>query len=177
MGSGKSVVITVYGHGGVIDKIAVSLFDKPESDYYDYNNESNAKTYRDTINNLELPGEAWVSAKIISENTQYALDTFLPLKFDIILQLDDRAIQKMLTKLDSRELVKALKGENEIIQEKIFNTMSKRTVQILKEDMEYAGPIRKQDVKEAQEKILNIIRRLEQAGELIIPHSNGETIE
>jgi hypothetical protein len=89
MGNGKSIVITVYGHSRVIDKIAVSLFDKPKSEYYDYNNESSAKTYCDTINNLELQEEAWVSAKIISETTQYALNTFLPLKFDIILQLDN----------------------------------------------------------------------------------------
>ncbi|MDR0719861.1 MAG: hypothetical protein LBF78_09515, partial [Treponema sp.] len=150
---------------------------KPESDYYNYNSESNAKTYCDTINNLEFPGETWISAEIITETTQYALDAFIPLKLDVILQLDDRAIQKILVKSDSQVLAKALKGESKTIQDKIFNNMSKRAVQIFKEDIEFIGPMKKIDIKKAQETILNIIRRLEQAGEIIIPYPNGETIE
>jgi hypothetical protein len=177
MSNEKSTVITVYGHNKVIDKIAVSLFDKSKGDYYSPSDESNAKTYCGTINGLKLEGESWVFAKIVSENTQYALDAFLPVKFDIILNLDDRAIQKILREVDSQELAKALKERNEMVQEKIFKNMSKRAVQMLKEDMDLMGPVRITDVKETQEKIVSIICHLEQTGEIIVPFIKGETIE
>jgi hypothetical protein len=182
MSNGTTTVITVYGHNKTIDKIAVSQFDKSEGDGYSYgcygySNNSNAGIYCGTINRLKLEGDSWVFAKIISENTQYTLDAFLPLKFDMILNLDDRAIQKILGKVDFREIAEALKEKNEAIQEKIFNNMSKRAVQMIKEDMEYMGSIRITDVKKAQEKIINIIRCLEQTGEIIIPYLKGETME
>jgi hypothetical protein len=78
MGNEKTTVITVYGHNKAIDKIAVSLFDTPKRDYYSPIDDSNAKTYCDTINDIKLEGESWVSAKIVSENVQYTLDAFLP---------------------------------------------------------------------------------------------------
>jgi hypothetical protein len=155
MGNGKSLVITVYGHNKTIDKIAVSSFDN----CCHYSNESNAETYCDAINTLELKGDTWLFAKIISENTQYSLDSFFPLTFDIITTLDDRAVQKVLWEIDSREIAKALKGENETVGEKVFNNVSKGAAKMLKEDMEFMGPMRMKDVKESQEKILNVIRR------------------
>ncbi|MDR1931383.1 MAG: hypothetical protein LBQ57_01035 [Spirochaetales bacterium] len=168
MSNKKSIVVTVYGHNKTIDRLAVSSFD---------NNDSNAETYCNTINLLELKGDTWVFAKQISENTQYSVNTFFPLKFDVITALDDRAIQKILREVDSRDIVTALKGENEAIQEKIFHNMSKRAVQMVKEDMEYMGPVRITDVKKSQEKFLNIIRCLEQTGEIVIAYSKGETKE
>jgi flagellar motor switch protein FliG len=175
MGNGKSTVITVYGHDRVIDKIAVSLFDKSEGDYH--SDDSNAKTYCDTINNMKLEGESWVFAKIVSENTQYTPDAFFPLRFDIILNLDDGAILKILKETNSIDLAMALKGENKAVQQKIFDNMTERTVQIFKEDMEYIGPVQTKDIQAAQEKILNIIRHLEQTGEIVISYSEGEMIK
>ena len=179
MAGRESIVITAYGHEKTIDKIAVSLFDEPDTayGYYNRDNESNAKMYCNTINNLELKGDSWVFAKIIPANTQLTLDTFIPGKFDIILELDDRSLQKVLREIDSRELAMALKGENEAMHEKVFRNMSKRAAQMFKEDMEYMGPVRKQDVKEAQEKILTIIHHLEDTGEIVISYYPGETIE
>jgi flagellar motor switch protein FliG len=174
MNGGKSTVITVYGHNRTIDKIAVSLFDKSETGYYGY--DKNAKIYCDTINSLDLKGESWVFAKVVSENTQYSLETFLPLKFDILSTFDDRTIQKILREVDSLDITRALKDQNEAVQNKIFNNMSKRAAQMLKEDMEYMGPVRIIDVKESQNKILDIIRRLEQSGEIVILYK-GDIIE
>jgi flagellar motor switch protein FliG len=171
MGNGKDIVVTVYGHEKQIDKFSVKLFDNSGD------NESIAETYCNTINTLELSGDSWVFAKILSDNTPYTLDTFIPLRFDSIMALDDRGIQKLLRKVDSIELAMALKGADETIQERIFNNMSKRTVQMLKEDMEYLGPIRKKDVEKSQEKILDILRHLEETGEIVISHSQGEIIE
>jgi flagellar motor switch protein FliG len=168
MSDGKSIVVTVYGHNKTIDDIAVSSFE---------GNESNAETYCDTINSLELKEDTWVLAKQISENEKYPLNRFIPFKFDMILTLDDRAIQKILREIDSQVLAEALKGEKEAIQEKIFNNMSKRAAQMLKEDIEYMGPVRITDVKETQEKIIMIIHHFEETGEIVIPHSKGETVE
>ena len=177
MASGKTVVVTTYGHEKTIDKIAVSMFDKSESGYYGSTNDSNAQTYCDTINSLELKGDLWIFAKIISENTQFSLDEFLPMTFDLLLRLDDKAIQKVMREVDSQELAKALKGESEAVQERIFSNMSKNAAQMLKEDMKYMGPIRIRDVKKAQEKIQYIIRHLEQMGEIVISYSRGDTTE
>jgi flagellar motor switch protein FliG len=174
MGNEKSNVITVYGHNKTIDRIAVSLFDRSGNSHDD----TNATTYCDTINTLELKGDLWIYARIVSENTQYSLDTFLPLNFsDIIMKLDNPAIQRILREVDSQELVKALKGENEAVKEKIFNNMTKRAAQMLKEDMECMGPIRTIDVKENQEKILSLIKFFEQCGEIAISYDKGETRE
>ena len=177
MATGKSVVITAYGHEKTIDKIAVSLFDRSESGYYRSYNESNAETYCDTINSLGLKGDSWVFAKIISENMPFSLDAFLPITFNLVLRLDDRSIQKVMREVDSQELAKALKGESEEVQERFFCNMSKNAAQMLKEDMEYMGPVRIKDVKEAQEMILAVIRHLEQTGEIDVSFSQGGTIE
>jgi hypothetical protein len=175
MGEEKSIVITAYGHNRVIDKISVSLFDKSASGH-GYNDDSAAKIYCNNINSLELPEETWVSAKIVAENTQYALDEFLPIKFDILLKLDDMAIQRILRGCETPDIARALKGENEAIQSRIFNNMSKRAVIMLKEDMDI-GQIRIQDVKKAQEKILSLICQLENRGEIIIQYSKGEIVK
>lgn len=177
MGNRDSIVVTAYGHDKIIDKIAVSLFEDSE-DRYENNQNSDAKTYCDMINSLALKGDSWVFAKIFSENAQYALDVFLPLNFsDIFIQLDDRAIQRILSGLDSRELIKALKDQDETVKERIFSNMSKTAARLLKEDMEFMGPVRTVDVKDCQEKILNIIRRLEQSREIVIPWNKEEIVE
>ena len=178
MARGKSVVITAYGHEKSINKIAVSLFDEPDTayGYYNRDNESNAKMYCDTINNLELKGDTWVFAKIIPANTQFTLDTFIPGKFNLILELDDRSLQKVLREVDAQELAIAIKHENEAIQEKVFRNMSKRASTMLKEDMEFVGPMRTQDTRKAQEKIVSIIHHLEEVGEIVINYPGG-TIE
>jgi hypothetical protein len=176
MGNLKSAVITAYGHDKVIDKIAVKLFDKSGTEHsYD---DSKAITYCDTINSPESQEEAWAFAKIVSENTQYSINEFLPLKFDILLIMDNVSIQRVLMEVDNNELAKALKGANEKIQREIFNNMSERAVQILKEEMEYMGPVRLKDIIDAQEKILKIIIDLDKHGGLnsVIRKYRGEII-
>jgi hypothetical protein len=176
MGDGRDLVITIYGHDKTIDKIAVSAFDKPVS-HYGYSENSCASTYCDSLNSLELNGNSWVYAKVVSENRPYTLNLLLPLEFDIVLELDNRAIQKMLREVNSQNIAKALKGEKEAVQERIFSNMTERAARMMKEDMEYMGPVRNIDVKESQEKMLNVIRRLEEIGEIVIPYAKGETKE
>ncbi len=96
--------------------------------------------------------------------------------FEDIVMLDDRAIQKVMREVDSQELAKALKSVDTEVQDKIFRNMSKRAAGMLKEDMEYMGPIRLKDVEEAQQKIVSIIRHLEDTGEIVVARSGEDEL-
>ena len=96
--------------------------------------------------------------------------------FEDILLLDDRAIQRVLRDVDNNDLAIALKGSNEEVQEAIFKNLSKRLAAMIKEDMEFMGPVRMKDVEEAQQKIVNIIRKLEDSGEIVISRGGGDEI-
>ena len=98
------------------------------------------------------------------------------LVFEDILLLDDRAIQRVLRDVPTDDLALALKSTNEQVQNAIFNNMSKRLAVMIKEDMEFMGPVRMKDVEEAQQKIVNIIRKLEDTGEIIISRGGGDEI-
>ena len=82
----------------------------------------------------------------------------------------------MLREVDNNELAVALKSTNEQVQNAIFNNMSKRLAVMIKEDMEFMGPVRMKDVEEAQQKIVNIIRKLEDSGEIVISRGGGDEI-
>lgn len=96
--------------------------------------------------------------------------------FEDILSLDDKSIQRVLREVDNNELAIALKGSNEEVQSVIFNNLSKRLATMIKEDMDFMGPIRLKDVEEAQQKIVNIIRKLEDSAEIIISRGGGDEI-
>ena len=88
--------------------------------------------------------------------------------FEDILLLDDRAIQRVLRDVDNSDLAISLKSSNEEVQNVIFKNLSKRLAVMIKVDMEFMGPVRMKDVEEAQQKIVNIIRRLEDSAEIVI---------
>jgi len=96
--------------------------------------------------------------------------------FEDILLLDDRSIQRVLRDVDNNDLAIALKGANEQVQGAIFNNLSKRLSAMIKEDMEFMGPVRMKDVEEAQQKIVNIIRKLEDSAEIVISRGGGDEI-
>ena len=96
--------------------------------------------------------------------------------FEDILLLDDRAIQRVLRDVENNDLAVALKNANEEVQGKILNNVSKRLAVMIKEDMEFMGPVRMKDVEEAQQKIVNIIRKLEDSGEIVISRGGGDEI-
>ncbi|MCL6450702.1 MAG: flagellar motor switch protein FliG [Acetobacteraceae bacterium] len=97
--------------------------------------------------------------------------------FEDIVYLDDRSVQRVLREVDlSRDLPMALKAASEDLKSKIFKNMSKRAVETLKENIEYLGPVRLRDVEEVQQKIVNLIRKLEEEGEVIIARSGGDEI-
>ena len=97
--------------------------------------------------------------------------------FEDILTLDNRSIQTVLRQdIDNRELAIALKGSSDDVQNLILANVSKRLAAMIKEDMEFMGPVRRADVEESQQKIVNIIRRLQDSGEIVIARSGSDEI-
>jgi flagellar motor switch protein FliG len=88
--------------------------------------------------------------------------------FEDILKVNDKGIQAVLKEVDNEELCLALKTASEELKEKIFSNMSARAATLIREDMEYMGPVRLSDVEGAQQRIVDVVRRLEEAGEIII---------
>lgn len=96
--------------------------------------------------------------------------------FEDIMILDDVSIQRVLREVDAKELALALKGCSEEVGEVIFKNQSKRASSSLKEDMEFLGPVRLMDVEKCQQKIVSVIRKLDEAGEIIISRGGEDAI-
>lgn len=96
--------------------------------------------------------------------------------FEDIVLLDDRSLQLVLREIENKDLSLALKAASGEVANKVFKNMSKRAAEMLKEEMEYMGPVRIRDVEEAQQRIVNVIRRLEDAGEIVVSRGRGDEI-
>lgn len=95
--------------------------------------------------------------------------------FEDITLVNDKGIQTVLKEIDNDELGLALKTASDELKQKMFSNMSERAAQLINEDMEYMGPVRLADVEVAQQKIVDVVRRLEDAGEIIISGRGGES--
>lgn len=96
--------------------------------------------------------------------------------FEDIVLLDNRAIQRFIRDVDTSDLQLALKVASEEVQDLVFKNMSKRMAETFKQDMEFMGPVRLRDVEEAQQRIVAVIRRLEENGEIVIARGGGDDI-
>lgn len=94
--------------------------------------------------------------------------------FEDIMLVNDKGIQTMLKEIENHELALALKTASTELRDKIFHNMSERASAMIEEEMEYMGPVRVSDVETAQQKIVDVTRRLEDAGEIIISGRGGE---
>ncbi|TCP29183.1 flagellar motor switch protein FliG [Scopulibacillus darangshiensis] len=96
--------------------------------------------------------------------------------FEDIIVLDNRAIQRVIREVDNEDLLLSLKTASEEVRDVLFGNMSERMAETLKEEMEFMGPVRLRDVEEAQSRIVNAIRNLEDAGEIVIARGGGDDI-
>ena len=94
--------------------------------------------------------------------------------FEDIVMIDDRSLQMVLREVDTKDLSLALKATNSDVQGKVFKNMSKRAGDMLREEIEFMGPVKIRDVEEAQQRIVNVIRRLEEKGEIVISRGKGD---
>jgi hypothetical protein len=171
----KTIVVTAWGRGETVEKIVISRFKNPK--------EPNSKipmskSYCRMVNTLAQGGDGWVHARIVEEEETIDLKGFLPRpdEWSLLPFFDDRAIQKIMRETDSQELARALKISPVEIQEKIFRNMSRRAAEMLKEDMEYMGPVRVKDAEESKQRIVSIIRHLEETGEIVVAETAEEYI-
>ena len=129
------------------------------------------------LNSVDRSTEKHIMETLEIEDTELAEEIRKKMfVFEDILALDDRSIQRILREVNNNELGVALKGSGEEVQNVIFNNLSKRLAAMIKEEMEFMGPIRLKDVEEAQQKIVNIIRKLEDAGEIVISRGGGDEV-
>ncbi len=96
--------------------------------------------------------------------------------FEDIVMIDDRSVQRVLREVESQDLGLALKGASNEVTQKIFGNMSTRAADMLREEIQFMGPVRLRDVEDAQQRIVNIIRRLEDAGEIVVARGGGDEV-
>jgi flagellar motor switch protein FliG len=121
------------------------------------------------LNRMDRSTEKAVMEKLEEETPELADDIKrLMFVFDDIMLIDDRAIQLVMREVDQKDVVLALKGASEQVKNKILKNMSSRARQMVLEDMEVMGPVRLKTTEEAQQKIVNVIRRLEEMGEITV---------
>jgi len=135
------------------------------------------KALVDLLNRVDRSTERLIMDSLSENNPELAEAVKnMMFVFEDIVQLDDRAIQAVMKEVDMKELATALKGTSGEVQAKIYKNMSERAVAMLKEDMEFMGPVRLRIVEEAQQKIVSVIRRLEESGEIVIGRTGEEEI-
>jgi flagellar motor switch protein FliG len=94
--------------------------------------------------------------------------------FDDLVQIDETGIREIVTRADKKSLTVALKGASDVIRQRVFSNMSKRAVDLMKEEMEMLGAVRLRDVEKAQQEIVAIARKLEEEGVITTGAGAGE---
>lgn len=133
------------------------------------------KCAADIMNFLDTTTESQLmeSIKELDEDLAQEIQDLM-FVFDNLADVDDRGIQALLREVSSESLILALKGADEAVKEKIFNNMSKRAAELLRDDLEAKGPVKVSDVEAAQKEILAIARRMADAGEIVLGGKGGE---
>ena len=141
----------------------------------DFTSAGGVKAVVEVLNMVDRATEKSIVEVLEGDNPELA-DEIKKLMFvfeDIIL-LDDRSMQMVLREVDTKDLSLALKATTPEVSNKVFKNMSKRAADMLKEEIEYMPPVKIRDVEEAQSKIVNVIRVLEEKGEVVISRGQGD---
>jgi hypothetical protein len=166
----KTIVLTMYGTRKTVSHFTITFFDNNI-----YCRDTTTEDYCSNINELRLKDDNWVYACIVKENQRIKFAKPGHTDFDILGALDNRAIQKVIRKIDDLQVFgKALKSASKEITVAVLKNMSKKAARILIEDMEYMGSIWLFDVIEARKQIVEVIRYLEWAGEITVPNSSQD---
>ncbi|MCA9754481.1 MAG: flagellar motor switch protein FliG [Candidatus Eisenbacteria bacterium] len=127
------------------------------------------------LNQVDRGTEKNIMEKLDEEDPDLSVQIkALMFVFEDILQLGDREIQRLLKDVDSRDLAVALKLASEELKEKIFRNLSQRASEMLRDELEYMGPIPLKQVEEAQRRVVDTVRRLDEAGEVHISRGDAE---
>ncbi len=141
----------------------------------DFSKAGGVKALVEVLNYVDRSTEKTIIESLSENNPEIAEEVKKNMfVFEDIIMLDDRAIQLVLKEVDTKELGVALKGVGEGTQARIFKNMSERAASMMKEEMEFMGPVRLKSVEESQQRIVGVIRKLEEAGEIIVARGGGE---
>ncbi len=143
----------------------------------DFTNAGGTKALVAMLNSVDRSTEKTILESLEEQNPDLAEEIKkLMFVFEDIVLLDDRSIQRVLREVDTKELALALKGSNEEVKVKVFKNMSERMGKIVKDELDFMGPVRVRDVEEIQQKIVSIIRALEERGEIIVARGGGDEL-
>lgn len=135
------------------------------------------QTIVDILNRVDRGTERIIIETLEQDNPELADDIRNRMfVFEDINILDDMAVRRILREIETKELAKALKGASDELLNRIFRNMSQRAGEMLKEEMEFLGPIRLREVEESQQNIVRVIRRLDEAGEIIISRGGEDEV-
>ncbi len=160
----------------IVKKIAGVLDQKLEAlGSYSLEEYGGVKAVSELFNRMDRRASRNVLEQIESRDPELAASIRdLMFVFEDILLIDDQGIMEILKRVDKKSLALSLKGSNEELKTKFFRNMSQRASEMLKEEMEYLGPIRVKDVEKAQHEIVEIVRSLEEEGVIVIGGAGGD---
>lgn len=131
----------------------------------------------DLLNQVDRGTERTILDALEEQNPELAEEVRrLMFLFEDVVLLDDRSIQQVLREVDAKDLGVALKGSTDEVKEKIFKNMSQRAAETIKEDLEFMGPVRIKQVEESQQKVVAVIRRLEEAGKIVVSRGSEDEL-
>lgn len=143
----------------------------------DYTNTGGIDSVVDVLNQVDRSTERTILDSLEIQDPELAEEIKKRMfVFEDIVTLDNMAIQRVIRDVENEDLMLALKVASEEVKDIVFKNMSKRMVETMKDDMEYMGPVRLKDVEESQSRIVGIIRKLEEAGEIVIARGGGDDI-
>ena len=134
-----------------------------------------AKVVADILNLIETSAEKHIIQSLEAEDADLAAQIKnMMFVFEDLVLLDDRSVQRLLKEVETKGLAIALKAASDEIKKKIYSNVSERVATMIKEEMEFLGPMRLSDVEAAQQKVVESIRRLEEEGQLVISGRGGK---
>lgn len=132
------------------------------------------KDVAEILNRVERATEKTIMSDLEERDPELADEiSRLMFTFEDLIYVDDAGIQKALREIESKDLALALKAATEDLANKVYKNMSERAREMIKEEIEFMGPVRLKNVEEAQQKIVSVVRRLEETGELIVSGRGG----
>lgn len=140
----------------------------------DFSHAGGIDSLAELLNRVDRATEKSILETLEEQNQELAVEIKkLMFTFDDIAMLDDRAIQQILKEVDQKALTVALKSSGDEVKSKLLSNLSSRASDSIKEEMEFMGPVRVKQVEEEQQKIVAVIRRLEESGEIVINRGSG----
>ncbi len=141
----------------------------------DFTTAGGVKAIVEVLNRTDRTTEKSIIETLEVDNPELAEEIKrLMFVFEDIVHIDDRSLQLVLREVDTKDLSLALKATPKEVADKVYKNMSKRAADMLREEIEFMGPVRIRDVEEAQQKVVNVIRNLEDKGEIVISRGQGD---